>query len=349
MPDPQNPNPEEEHRPEPVPPAQQEPAEQAPNVVPPAQTEEVHQQEPVPPAQEAAPVEQVYDYTQGGDQPQVYEQPAAPIDPYANDSVQQSVPAATPEPVPVPVPAPSAPSPSAAISRPKGAPPRRRGAQAKVATAGGGRPGSRGRPGQTHYQAPTGTGFSVMSVLMMLVALVLLILAIMVISPSNLSGIKGYAGGASSLDQKEPRNLLKEAQQVMLGDEEIKFSEEEVNQYLAGRLKGTQTGAFGSMMKFKGVCVDFSNGVAEVYVERSFIGIPATMSSRVRLNKSGNTTNWQTAGGRIGKLDLNFEKQFAPILEAFLRLAATCKEEVTVIDSMSKVKFENDMLVLDSR
>ncbi|MGY8640650.1 MAG: hypothetical protein ACKVJU_06085 [Verrucomicrobiales bacterium] len=345
MPDPQNPNPEEEYRPEPVPPAQQELAEVVYNAVPPAQTEEVHQQEPVPPAEEAAPVEQVYDYTQGGDQPQVYEQPAAPIDPYANDAVQQPAVAAH-EPVPVPVPAPSK---TPAITRPKGAPPRRRGAQAKVATAGGGRPGSRGRPGQTQYQAPTGTGFSVMSVLMMLVALVLLILAIIVLSPSNLSDIKGYARGASSLEQKETRNLLKEAQQVMLGDEEIKFSEEEVNQYLAGRLKGTQTGAFGSMMKFKGVCVDFRPGVAEVYVERSFIGIPVTMSSRVRLNKSGNTTNWQTAGGRIGTLDLNSEKQFAPILEAFLRLAATCKEEVTVIDSMSKVKFEENMLVLDSR
>lgn len=347
MPDPHNPNPEEEYRPEPVPPAPQESAEQAPNVVPPAQTEEVYQQEPVPPAQEAAPAEQVYDYTQGGDQPQVYEQPAAPIDPYANDAVQQPVPAATPEPVPVPVPVP-APSKTPAITRPKNAPPRRRGAQAKVAT-GGGRPGFRGRPGQTQYQAPTGTGFSVMSVLMMLVALVLLILAIMVLSPSNLSDIKGYAGGDTNLEQKEPRNLLKAAQDVMLGDEEIKFSEEEVNQYLAGRLKGSQTGVLGSMMKFKGVCVDFRPGVAEIYVERTFVGIPATISTRVELNKSGNTTNWQAAGYRIGKLNINSEKQFAPILEAFLRLGATCKEETDVIDSMSKVKFEENMLVLDSR
>ncbi len=327
-------NPEEHQHPEPVP-----PAEEQPRVVPPAQ--EYHQ-EPVPPAEEQN-VEQVYDYTQGGEQPQIYEQPA--IDPYADQEYQQ------PAPAPAPVPPPSQPAAPAPLSRPKGAPPRRR--QAKVARAGGApkRPGyAGGRPGsRTQLQPPTGSGFSIMTVLMMLVALVLLVLAIMVMAPTDLSHIKGYAGGKSSLEKKEPRNLLSEVQQVMLKDESITFTEEEVNQYLASRLKGSQSGAFGSLIKFKGVCVDFRPEIAEVFIERSFIGIPVTMSSRVKFNSFGNTTSWKSSGGKIGKLDMSGEKQFGPVLDTFLRLAETCNEEVTVIDSMTKVSFEDDKIVLDAR
>lgn len=222
--------------------------------------------------------------------------------------------------------------------------------QRKVATGGKqstSRPGYRGRP--TSRSAPVqGEGISVFSVLLALVALGLLAVVGMILMPKELDFIKGYSSG-DTLIKTKPRNLLEEAQKVMLkrGGEDLVFTEEEVNAYLSHRLQGSQAGALGSLIQYKGCYVDFTKGNAEFFIERSIFGFPLTMSSKIHIKRFREEVQWTSAGGTIGKFTLG-SKQLKPIVEAFKRMRGNFDDERLVMAQMVDVKFEEDKVILDS-
>ncbi len=324
----------------------------------PGEIPEGEQQQPVDPAQ----------YPQQGAEPAQFPQEPAPVDPAqypqqppaeeANYEAYQELapqpPAIDPALQQVPVDqAPPAVDPEpATVNRParrrvpasgrRGAPrtkPARPGAPA-------GRPGYRGRP--TRGRAPVnveGGGF--MTVLLALIAVAFLGAAIMVVLPKDMSGIKGYPVSAG-LNTSNPKNLLTEAQSIMFEPGgKVELSEEEVNLYLNHRIDGIQGGALGGLLKYKGTYVDFSKGVAEIYVERSLFGMPVTMSSRIRIEHYRSEVRWEAAGGTLGKINLG-SSHLQPVMQVFIRMMRTCRDEVGVINHMANIHFEEDKIILET-
>lgn len=183
-----------------------------------------------------------------------------------------------------------------------------------------------------------------MTVLLLIVAIGLAVIMGMVLKPKNLKSIQGYP--AELLLATDSRNLLGELQAALnpeLNDQTVTFTEAEVNQYLNQRIKGKQTGILSALVKYRGIYVDFEPGYAEIFVVRSVVGIPFTVSCRVTQKKSDYKSIWKAGGGTIGSFTMK-SKQFKPILEAFLRLSATCKDEMDAMNSMLSIDFGDDQI-----
>ena len=219
----------------------------------------------------------------------------------------------------------------------------------KVASRAPGRktPSTRGR---SSYKRPKPSynsgGGGVMTVFMTLIALALLGAVVYIILPKDLSKVQGYP--VNPVTSGEPRNLLKEAQAVMIDRKgEIAFSEEEVNRYLNHRLQGQQNGAMASLVKFRGVYVDLTPGIAEIIVERELFGMPITMSSKVRAEKFRGQVVYRSAGWSLGKFEFA-SRNIKPVIDMFIRLRNSCLDEFTTMQNMAEVKFEENQIVLDS-
>lgn len=197
------------------------------------------------------------------------------------------------------------------------------------------------------YRRPSysGGGISMMSVLITLIALAMLGGVIMIVLPGDMSKIAGYP--ASPIPVPNPRNLLDEAQKVMMERKQLlTLSEEEVNQYLGSRLKGSQKGALATLVKFKGVYVDFSPGFAEIFIVREFFGRQLTMSSKIIPVRDRKGLNYQPVGWTLGRVDLG-KRSIKPVVQLFIRLRSTCLDEFHTLEQMSEVIFEENGVVLD--
>jgi hypothetical protein len=221
---------------------------------------------------------------------------------------------------------------------PKSGPPRRRPVAGSRA-----RPAGRYKPPRQTY----GGGVSVMTIFLGLIGLAMLVVVVMVLTPKDLSAIQGYpvnplaAGG-------QPRNILGEAQKIMIdrsGD--LELSEAEVNTYLNHRVQGAQGGMMSAIVKFRGVYVDFSPGMVEIFVEREIFGLPMTMSSRIKTEMFRSQVRYRPAGWTLGKINLG-TANIKPVIEMFERLRKTCSEEYMTIRQMVEVRFEENMVILDS-
>lgn len=198
----------------------------------------------------------------------------------------------------------------------------------------------------------TSPSLSMFTVLLLVVALGIGYLMIMVVIPRNLTSIKGYPVEAD--DKKTVRNILPESLDTLTQrDHKMVISEEDMNGYLQKRVVGKQGGAMGSFMKFEGVFVDFKDGYADAYVERSIFGFPFTMSCKVTQGeKFKGRYNWELGrGGSIGSLNVP-GRQLQPIIQVFSNLAVICKDELDIINKISKsgsISFEEDKMTLDPR
>ena len=210
-------------------------------------------------------------------------------------------------------------------------------------------------PGRTRpassYNRPkpaySGEGISVMTVFLTLVALAMLALVVMVVLPRDMSTVSGYP--INPLATGKPRNLLEEAQKIMIQrTSEIAFTEEEVNQYLNHRLQAEQTGPMAALVKFRGVYIDFNAEFAEVVIERELFGMPLTMTSKIKAEKFRQQTVYRAEGWTLGRIDLG-TRNIKPVIDLFLRLRNTCGDEFQTIQQMVTVRFEENRLILDSR
>ena len=202
------------------------------------------------------------------------------------------------------------------------------------------------------YKRPTpsysgGGGFSVMTVFLLLVAIGMIALIGMVMLPrENMESIAGYPIDPMA-EKGTPRNLLKESQAVMISrSSTVSFSEEEVNKYLNDRLQGEQSGLMATVVKFKGVYVDFTPGLAEIVVEREIFGKPLTTSCKMRAEPFKSQIVYRPAGWTIGRIDLG-SRNIKPIIGMFKRLRDTMNEEFSTMKQMVNVTFEQDRVILD--
>jgi hypothetical protein len=307
-------------------------------------------EESVSPYAEVDPTTQPYvDPNQAYVDPnQAYVDPAT--QPYVDPAAQPYVDPAQQQPYVDPAPAPAsdagvyddAPAPAPKGHARKRVPKKkivRRGA-ARVPVTGGTSPGAIPRP------VPVSRGgISVMTVFLTLCAIIMLGVVTFVVLPKDLSKVAGYPATATVSGQ--PRNLLDESQRVMISrDKALTFTEEQVNTYLNNRLQGKQDGMMAILVKFKGVYVDFTPGYAEVIVEREFLGMPLTMSAKIKGEKFRRQVLYKPAGWTIGKIEFK-SRNIKPVIEMFTRLRETLQEEYQAIKLMADVRFEEDRLVLD--
>ncbi|MEM9018395.1 MAG: hypothetical protein AAGC68_15380, partial [Verrucomicrobiota bacterium] len=207
--------------------------------------------------------------------------------------------------------------------------------------------GSRRSSGGYRPPKSYGGGLSMMTVFLGLVAIALIGLIIVVALPSEeIKNVNGY--GASLVGEIPAQNLLEKAQKVMIDrDNDLVLSEQEVNTYLAGRLQGMQEGLISAIVKYRGTYVDFSPGIAEIFVEREVFGQPITMSSRISAEEFRGKTVYKSAGWSIGRLSFN-SRNIKPIVDMFFRLRETCQDEMLVLNNLVGVRFEDDQLILDA-
>jgi len=206
----------------------------------------------------------------------------------------------------------------------------------------------RGGSAGSKYKRPSyaGGGISMMSVLIAVVAMGMLAGVGMILLPADTSKIAGYP--ISSIPVPNPRNLVDEVQKIMIERKElVTFKEEEVNQYLNSRLQGSQKGVLAALIKFKGVYVDFSPGVAEIFVVREVFGKTLTMSSRVTPERGRAGIVYKPVGWSLGRVDLGV-RSVKPVVQLFLRLRGACLEEFQTLQQMGDVRIEENQIVLDS-
>ena len=174
----------------------------------------------------------------------------------------------------------------------------------------------------------------------------------MVLVPRDMSAVAGFPSDPE--DKKPVRNLLPESLDALTQrDHEMFISEEDMNRYLQKRVVGKQGGAMGSFMKFEGVFVDFKNGHVDAYVQRSVFGVPFTIGCKVtKGEKFKGGYNWELGrGGSIGSLNVP-GRQLQPIIKVFSDLTVICKDELQIMNKISKsgsIQFEEDRMILDPR
>ncbi len=184
-----------------------------------------------------------------------------------------------------------------------------------------------------------------MTVFLSIIAIAMLGAVAMVVRPMDLSKVAGYP--VDPLATTKPRNLLEEAQKAMIDrDAVLVFTEEEVNRYLNHRLSGEQTGPMAALVKFRGVCVDFAPATAEIIIEREFLGMPMTMSAKLKNEKFRQQVVYKPTGWTLGKVELG-SRNVKPVIELFLRLRDTCIDEYHVLQQMREVSFEQDRIALN--
>lgn len=192
-----------------------------------------------------------------------------------------------------------------------------------------------------------GGGISFGTVVLFVVAIGLLGAVAAVMIPRDLSGVAGYPPGAVS--GAVARNLLTEVQKAMIDrNTELTFSEAEVNQYLAARLKGKQSGFLGSLVNYRGTCIDFSPGKAVIVVERSAFGLPLTMG--VELVTEGDRTQmiYKPVAWYIGQIKLG-DRTLKPMVDLFLRLRNGLGDEYLALQQMGGVQLEDDKIIIDAK
>ena len=193
----------------------------------------------------------------------------------------------------------------------------------------------------------TGGGFSFMTVLLTLVALAMLGAVAMVVLPRDMTTVAAYPVNPLTATGK-PRNLLEESQKMMITrTTDLSFTEEEVNQYLNHRLQAEQTGPMAALVKFRGVYIDFTPGMADVIIERELFGMPLTMSATIVTEKFRQQTIYRASNWHLGRIDLG-KRTIKPVIDLFLRLRMSCLDEFQTLQQMVDVKFEDNKVFLDA-
>ena len=201
------------------------------------------------------------------------------------------------------------------------------------------------------YRRPTptynsGGGISFMTVLLTLIALTMLGVVAMVILPRDMTTVAAYP--VNPLTSGKPRNLLEESQKMMITrTADLSFSEEEVNQYLNHRLQAEQTGPMAALVKFRGVYIDFTPGMADIILERELFGMPLTMSATISTEKFRQQTIYRATNWHLGRIDLG-KRTIKPVIDLFLRLRMSCLDEFQTLQQMVDVKFEDNKVFLDA-
>lgn len=161
----------------------------------------------------------------------------------------------------------------------------------------------------------------------LLLALTLLIFLFTAITlsflPQDLSDIEGRKEDATSAPPS--RNLERVLENAVTQGIKVTLSEEEINQWIAQKVAGTQEGWLAKSVSYRGTWVRLKEGSAQVIFERQAFNRLHTIAMNIEIsqdieenNRMSSKINW--AGGRLGQM---------PVPQGYLMLVMSSYEELT--------------------
>jgi hypothetical protein len=215
----------------------------------------------------------------------------------------------------------------------------------------------------THSKSGGGC-FSKLLLLILLIAAGGLGMAIYsALQPQDLSDLKNPAPVANPGPDRDVKVVLKNA--IDRGFP-VTLQETEINRWLARTLVAKQGGLLEGKVTFDRVWVRLEDGIAEVIMERQFLGKPFTVSMFLQIERLESSQGVFTEihphggpyhpdfphppkGGRFGKLVV--PQGFLHIVfPAFEKLAAQFPDEIELgLREMSRISLEKGRIVLDPR
>lgn len=128
----------------------------------------------------------------------------------------------------------------------------------------------------------------------------------------------------------------------------IEITEADLNHYLSATLGGKQSGRSSRMGAFEKVLVDLEPGVARITLCWLIEGHRTTSSLDLHLSEKSGAHHAEIVGGAYGRMPVA-RGFLAPVLPAYVALAAACGAEIKSILNMTKIHIAKDKLVLDPR
>jgi hypothetical protein len=215
----------------------------------------------------------------------------------------------------------------------------------------------------THSRSGGGC-FSKLVLIILLVAAGGLAMAIYsALQPQDLTDLKNPAPVANPGPERDVKIVLKNA--IDRGFP-VTLRETEINQWLARTLEVKQGGLLADKVTFDRVWVRLEEGVAEVVMERRFMGRPFTVSMYLQIERLESLQGVFTEihphggpyhpdfphppkGGRFGKLVVP-QGFMLLVLPAYKSLAGQFPEEIELgLREMSRITLEKGRIVLDPR
>lgn len=131
------------------------------------------------------------------------------------------------------------------------------------------------------------------------------------------------------------------------GSPELRYSEEQINQYLAYSLKSKQT-ALSSYLNFGRAVVAFEQDLCRLTVERSLFGFPLFTSTYFNASIQNDGLVVKNRGGAIGRMPVHpMLMQYGDFL--FSDLAVVVERERKSIAKLAAVDFEPKLVVFTPR
>ncbi|MGJ8725226.1 MAG: hypothetical protein ACSHYB_11765 [Roseibacillus sp.] len=162
------------------------------------------------------------------------------------------------------------------------------------------------------------------AVLLLALALLVFLFTAITLSflPQDLSDLEGRNEDGTSTPPA--RNLERVLENAASQGIQVTLTEEEVNQWVASKVKGTQEGVLGKSVSYRGTWIRFKEGSAEVVFEREAFNRLHTIAMNVEIEQliEGNnqmSTNIHWRGGRLGQM---------PVMQGYLLLVMSSYEEL---------------------
>lgn len=193
----------------------------------------------------------------------------------------------------------------------------------------------------------------------LLLALILLVFLFTAITlsflPQDLSDLEGRSEDGTS--SPPTRNLERVLENAASQGIQVTLTEEEVNQWLASKVKGTQEGVLSSSVSYRGTWIRFKEGSAEILFEREAFNRIHTIAMNVEIeqlieenNQMSTNIHWQ--GGRLGQMPVP-QGYLLLVMSSYEELAKTLEPETRSLKSLlqgkATLKFEEGKVTFEPR
>ena len=179
---------------------------------------------------------------------------------------------------------------------------------------------------------------------MLLLALALLVFLFTAITlsflPQDLSDLEGRNEDGTS--NPPTRNLERVLENAANQGLQVSLSEEEVNEWLASTVKGTQEGVLGKSVHYRGSWIRFHEGSAQIIFEREAFNRIHTIAMNVEIkqvieenNRMSTSIHWQ--GGRLGQMPVP-QGYLLLVMSSYEQLAGALAPEVRSLKSLLEGK-----------
>ncbi len=131
------------------------------------------------------------------------------------------------------------------------------------------------------------------------------------------------------------------------GSPQLRYSDEQINQYLGYSLKSKQT-ALSSYLNFERAVVAFEQDLCRLTVERSMSGFSVYTSTAFSMAVQDGTLTVKNRGGAIGRMPVHpLLMQYSGLL--FSDLAVVVERERKSVAKLASVEFQPKLVVLTPR